>query len=177
MFAWPVLVHVILPTRFQRSATKIDDDRAVRIKAHALPKSAIRSMLASLRRLIEGLETSLPRQGAWSDYAETNRYRVQEAASKAEFVRRFAAKVIWRLRGSSSSSKRSTPACVPCCDFVAIYFPTIGARICASQFWPERRSWRRRKLRPVVGCTCGIDGARIDPLAGWPQCLYSAWGS
>ena len=93
MFDWRVFAHVILPTRFQRSAAKIDDDRAERIKARSLPRSAFRSMLASLRRWIEGLEPPLSGQGVWSDYAETNGYRALEVASKAEFVRRFAAKV------------------------------------------------------------------------------------
>ncbi len=93
MFDWRVSAHVILPARFQRSAAKIGDDQVARIKARSLPKSAFRSMLASLRRWIEGLEPSLPRQSAWSDYAETNGYRALEAESKANFLRRFAAKV------------------------------------------------------------------------------------
>jgi len=93
MFDWRVSAHVILPARFQRSAAKIDDDRVARIKARSLPKSAFRSMLAGLRRWIEGLEPSLPRQSAWSDYAETNEYRAVEAESKANFLRRFVTKV------------------------------------------------------------------------------------
>jgi len=93
MFDWRVSAHVILPARFQRSVTKIDEDGVARIKARSLPKHAFGSMLASLRRWIEGLESSLPRQSAWSDYAETNGYRALEAEAKTNFLRRFTAKV------------------------------------------------------------------------------------
>ena len=83
-FSWNVFTHVVLPNRFQQSATTRESlDKA---KARRLPLAAYKGMLSQLRRWIDRLTPDRIGSTVWGDYATTHTYSGSEEAEKRQFV-------------------------------------------------------------------------------------------
>lgn len=96
-----VLMHVVLPARFQRNFSDTGSvEEIASAKTASLPLATFRRMLEKLAEWIERLE---PVEGAteWSQYADCNSYNDAAADMKRRFIESFAAdlkpETLWDL--------------------------------------------------------------------------------
>ena len=102
--SWNVFTHVVLPNRFQQSATTKESlDKA---KARRLPLAAYKGMLSQLRRWIGRLTPDRIGSTVWGDYATTHTYSGSEEAEKRQFVGDFVKAVQAEVGGRSRLQHR-----------------------------------------------------------------------
>ncbi|HYH19877.1 MAG TPA: class I SAM-dependent methyltransferase [Azospirillum sp.] len=101
VLSWRVLLHVVLPGRFQAQAAGRTDGGAGGVKRRQLPLPALRGMLKQLRSWIATLEPGDSTATVWGNYEETHTYAEPEEQAKrrmvAEFVAHAKPNLMWDL--------------------------------------------------------------------------------
>ncbi len=96
-----LLMHVVMPARFQLAATSGDAAKLRNAKQRPLPKSAYLSILTQLRTWIAKLRPQDKAPSVWSRYDLENNYTDADHRAKADFIRDFAAatkpEMLWDL--------------------------------------------------------------------------------
>lgn len=92
-------LHVFLHTRMTKSVSSSRSSALQTSKKPAVPKSQHIALVKELRRWIVGLQSARSRKGPstyWSEYACVNSYSAEMRQDKADFVDRFAKRLIER---------------------------------------------------------------------------------
>jgi len=101
-----LLLHVHLHARAQRKYANAGNERP---PARPLKKSALLTLVASLRQVVEGL-TRQPRGTEWADYAQATNYSVAATAAKREIVgsylRQLRPAMVWDLGANTGVYSR-----------------------------------------------------------------------
>lgn len=84
-----LLMHVVLPARFQLAATKGEGTRAQTAPQRELPKSAYHSMLSQMRHWIARLEPRDKSPTVWADYDHAHNYTDADHEAKGTFIAEF----------------------------------------------------------------------------------------
>ena len=96
-----LLMHVVLPARFQVAAGKEAGAKLRNAARRELPKSAYSSMLAQLRAWISNLRPRDRAPTVWSHYDVDHNYTDADHQAKLQFIRDFIAKsqpgMLWDL--------------------------------------------------------------------------------
>lgn len=99
--SWRCLVHLHLPTRFQRSAVDKGAKLAEEVKQRPLPLAGYRLLLEQQRRWIAGLRPRGLGTSRWHDYERTQSYDDDAQGRKQKFIAEFTAAVkpamLWDL--------------------------------------------------------------------------------
>ena len=107
--SWNVIKHVVLQAALERMSTGARGAGTAR--DIRLPLDALRAILTGLRKWIAALRPRERDRTAWRDYAENNSYSSEEARSKADFIRQFAAatrpNVLWDLGCNTGEYSRA----------------------------------------------------------------------
>ncbi len=86
-----LLMHVVLPARFQLAATRDAGAKLQKAKQRQMPKSAYLAMLGQLRDWIEGLRPRDKAPTVWSHYDHEHNYTDLDHSAKSAFIRNFVA--------------------------------------------------------------------------------------
>lgn len=85
--SWNVLVHVVLPNKFQQGATT--NEKIEKAKTRTLPLTGYKAMLSQLRNWISRLTPDRIGNTVWGDYATTNTYTSDDEIKKRQFIADF----------------------------------------------------------------------------------------
>lgn len=102
------LLHVFLHARMTRTVSSSQSSQGQIARKPSVPKTQHVALLRELRRWIAGLQSARSRKGNstyWSEYAAVNSYSSDMRQTKADFVDRFARRLIERHCASSRKAR------------------------------------------------------------------------
>lgn len=160
--SWNVFSQVVLQAKMQGVARTKTKSELADTKRKSLPKTAFRNMLAQLRSWIEGLEPLGGEKSVWSDYAEANTYKTEEALAKRQFVSEFVTatkpKLLWDL--GCNTGEYSEAALEAGAQRVIGFDFDQGAL---------DRAFLRSKHKDLAFLPLFLDAANPSPDQGWQQ--------
>lgn len=83
-----VFTHIALRGRLEKSASSLGKEQRTAVSATALPRDAVKSTIAKMRKLVDSLISESA--GVWSDYESAPPYEAEELEAKRQFVVRCA---------------------------------------------------------------------------------------
>lgn len=157
---WRVLMHVILPARFQNKAQSVRARQVETIERRTLPRASFAQMIASMRKWIAGLTPAKPVTATWADYETANEYDTEAADAKRAFTKRFASvlkpRVLWDIGCNTGA-------------YATAALESGAQLVIGFDFAPDvvEAAFVRAKRDNLAFLPLVMDGANPSPAQGW----------